>query len=110
MVFLPKKTTKRNFCHAAFEEEIKKQGLSILGWREVPVDTSALVEIAAKSEPNIDQAFCWKKVINNYRPAFNAKLLLQEKSLSISSASKFHKVIISTSQVFQLTHLFTKDF
>ncbi|MDN3619125.1 glutamate synthase large subunit [Polaribacter undariae] len=60
MVFLPKVSNQYNFCKTTFEEEIKQQGLAILGWREVPVDPSQLGEIALASEPNIEQLFVGK--------------------------------------------------
>ena len=60
MVFLPKVENQYEFCKAVFEKEIKAQGLSILGWRKVPVDSSQLGEIALASEPNIEQIFIGK--------------------------------------------------
>ncbi|WP_298505973.1 glutamate synthase large subunit [uncultured Maribacter sp.] len=57
MVFLPKTKNQYNYCKKEFEKEIKAQGLSILGWREVPVDSTQLGEIALASEPNIEQIF-----------------------------------------------------
>ncbi|ARV15140.1 glutamate synthase large subunit [Polaribacter sp. SA4-12] len=60
MVFLPKVTNQYDYCKSTFENEIKEQGLSILGWREVPVDSFQLGEIALASEPNIEQLFVGK--------------------------------------------------
>ena len=60
MVFLPKNNNQYRFCKETFEKEIKAQGLSILGWRDVPVDSSQLGEIALASEPNIEQIFIGK--------------------------------------------------
>ncbi|WP_237340599.1 glutamate synthase large subunit [Wenyingzhuangia fucanilytica] len=57
MVFLPKNTNQHKFCKEVFEKEITNQGLTVLGWREVPVDSSQLGEIALASEPNIEQIF-----------------------------------------------------
>tara|TARA_R110002049_G_scaffold25018_6_gene88260 strand:+ start:2557 stop:7068 length:4512 start_codon:yes stop_codon:yes gene_type:complete len=60
MVFLPKLSNQYNFCKTTFENELKNQGLAVLGWREVPVDSSQLGEIALASEPNIEQLFIGK--------------------------------------------------
>jgi len=60
MVFLPKNQNQYNYCKEVFEKEIKEQGLSILGWRTVPVDSTQLGEIALASEPNIEQIFIGK--------------------------------------------------
>ncbi len=57
MVFLPKNENQYRFCKSEFEKEITAQGLTILGWRTVPVDSSQLGEIALASEPNIEQVF-----------------------------------------------------
>ncbi|WP_397445389.1 glutamate synthase large subunit [Polaribacter sp. R77954] len=60
MVFLPKVSNQYNFCKTIFENEVRAQGLSILGWRVVPVDSTQLGEIALASEPNIEQLFIGK--------------------------------------------------
>ncbi|WP_246146980.1 hypothetical protein, partial [Seonamhaeicola marinus] len=60
MVFLPKIKNQYQFCKNIFEREIKAQGLSILGWRTVPVDSSQLGAIAKASEPEIEQIFIGK--------------------------------------------------
>ena len=60
MAFLPKNNNQYSYCKTTFENEIKAQGLVILGWREVPVDPSQLGEIALASEPNIEQLFVGK--------------------------------------------------
>ena len=60
MVFLPKVSNQYDFCKTTFENELKIQGLAVLGWREVPVDSCQLGEIALASEPNIEQLFIGK--------------------------------------------------
>jgi glutamate synthase (ferredoxin) len=60
MVFLPKVSNQYYFCKTIFEKELKIQGLTVLGWREVPVDSCQLGEIALASEPNIEQLFIGK--------------------------------------------------
>ena len=60
MVFLPKVSNQYDFCKTIFEKELKIQGLAVLGWREVPVDSNQLGEIALASEPNIEQLFIGK--------------------------------------------------
>ncbi|MFD2291766.1 glutamate synthase large subunit [Mariniflexile gromovii] len=78
MVFLPKVTNQYQFCKDTFEKEIKEQGLSILGWRQVPVDSSQLGEIAAASEPNIEQIFIGK-TDDITEAVFKAKLYAARK-------------------------------
>ena len=110
--FLPRSSNQSNFCIAAFEDEIKKQGLRIIGWRDVPVDTSSIGEIAAKSEPKIKQLFVDKNDQELSDLAFNAKLFAARKIAEhiISKSKLSQSDYISIYQVFQPQHLFTKDF
>ncbi|WNH14206.1 glutamate synthase large subunit [Thalassobellus suaedae] len=78
MLFLPKVKNQYQFCKDTFEKEIKAQGLSILGWREVPVDSSQLGEIALASEPNIEQIFIGKTEAID-EAVFKAKLYAARK-------------------------------
>jgi glutamate synthase (ferredoxin) len=78
MVFLPKISNQYNYCKTTFENEIKEQGLTILGWRKVPVDSSQLGEIALASEPNIEQLFIGK-TIEISEATFKAKLYAARK-------------------------------
>ena len=78
MVFLPKISNQYNFCKTTFENEIKEQGLSILGWRKVPVDSSQLGDIALASEPNIEQLFVGK-TSEISEATFKAKLYAARK-------------------------------
>ena len=74
MVFLPQKINQLNYCVEIFEKEIIKQGLEILGWRNVPVNSKVVGSIAAKTQPVIKQVFIGKNKIdrsrlgNEYRP------------------------------------------
>jgi glutamate synthase (ferredoxin) len=79
MVFLPKRVNQSNYCISIFESEIKKQGLSVIGWREVPVDSSKLGMIAAKSEPKIKQIFVDKQNFQLTDIEFNTKLFIAKK-------------------------------
>ncbi|WP_291800455.1 glutamate synthase large subunit [Lutibacter sp.] len=78
MIFLPKNKNQYIYCKNVFEEEIKNQGLEILGWRDVPVDNSQLGEIALNSEPTINQVFVGKGTIKDEN-IFKAKLYAARK-------------------------------
>jgi len=78
MVFLPKNKNQYNFCKQTFEKEINAQNLEILGWRDVPVDSSQLGEIALASEPNIEQIFIGKPADID-ATTFKAKLYAARK-------------------------------
>ncbi|MFT6699371.1 MAG: glutamate synthase (NADPH/NADH) large chain, partial [Porticoccaceae bacterium] len=74
----PKVSNQYDFCKTTFENEIKTQGLAVLGWREVPVDSSQLGEIALASEPNIEQLFIGKTDEID-ETTFKAKLYVARK-------------------------------
>ncbi|MBL30417.1 MAG: glutamate synthase large subunit [Flavobacteriaceae bacterium] len=79
MVFLPQKENQKTYCIGVFESEIKKQGLNILGWRNVPTKEGVVGDIASQTEPFIMQVF-----IGNPNPkvdenSFNTKLFCARK-------------------------------
>lgn len=79
MVFMPKSPNQVSFCKNTFESAIKDQNLSILGWRDVPVDVSNLGQIAAEKEPTVKQVFVGKNGLDITEQQFNAKLFLARK-------------------------------
>lgn len=79
MVFLPKSTNQANYCIAQFTQEIQENGLTLLGWRDVPTDTSCLGKIAGNIAPKIKQVFIGKSDKNLNALQFNAKLFAARK-------------------------------
>ncbi|HEY5434015.1 MAG TPA: glutamate synthase large subunit [Candidatus Limnocylindrales bacterium] len=57
MVFLPRDTASRAASVAFFEQVLAAEGLTFLGWRDVPTDPMGLGESASASRPVIRQAF-----------------------------------------------------
>lgn len=57
LVFLPSDDAERKVCKAKLEEFISAEGQELVAWRNVPVDKSAIGEIAARVEPVIEQVF-----------------------------------------------------
>ena len=79
MLFLPQKVNQSNFCIKIFEDEINKQNLKIIGWRDVPVNSKVVGSIAAKSQPIIKQVFIGKETSDQSEEDFNLKLYLARK-------------------------------
>jgi len=79
MIFLPKSYNQSRYCIQIFEKQIVKQGLSVLGWRDVPVDNSYMGKIASKIEPKIKQVFVGKNNLKLNELQFNAKLFTARK-------------------------------
>ncbi len=78
-VFLPQKQNQRNYCIAVFEEEIKRQGLQLLGWRDVPVNKAVPGRMATESEPYVKQVFIAKEAKEQDFFTFNLKLFIARK-------------------------------
>ena len=57
MVFLPRDEKLAGKCRAVCENAAKENNLKFLGWREVPVDMSAIGGMALESCPRIEQFF-----------------------------------------------------
>ncbi|MGB6154216.1 MAG: glutamate synthase large subunit [Pricia sp.] len=103
-VFLPQKENQRNFCISTFEENIKKQGLQLLGWRDVPVNRSIPGRIAMETEPFVKQIFIAKANDSQDYFDFNLKLFIARKVTE-------HTIInskLSESKFFYVPSLSTK--
>lgn len=57
LVFLPKSSEEAEVCKTQFQKVAEEEGLKVHLWREVPVDSSVVGEIALKAEPTIMQVF-----------------------------------------------------
>ncbi|MFN8633706.1 MAG: glutamate synthase large subunit [Chloroflexota bacterium] len=56
MVFLPREDlVARDLCTAIVDRALRAQGLTVVGWREVPVDRGALGEKALDTRPEVRQ-------------------------------------------------------
>ena len=56
MVFLPRNNfAQAELCRTLVESEVLRFGYSVLGWRQVPVDTSVIGEKAQATQPDIEQ-------------------------------------------------------
>ncbi|RAJ10385.1 glutamate synthase large subunit [Arenibacter echinorum] len=103
-VFLPQKENQRDYCIQVFESNIKKQGLKLLGWREVPVNKSIPGRIAAETEPYVKQVFVARENDEQDFFHFNLKLFIARKVTEHTvNASK-----LSESKFFYVPSLSTK--
>jgi glutamate synthase (NADPH) large chain len=103
-VFLPKKENQQTFCITVFEKHFKEQGLEILGWRNVPVDTTVLGELAAKTQPFIKQVFVGKENEAQDDFQFNLKMFIARKK----AEHEIYGSKLSESSFFYLPSLSTK--
>ena len=115
-VFLPKKFNQSSYCQNVFEKELKNQGLCVLGWRDVPVDTSNLGVIAARTQPKTKQLFVGKGNEELTELQFNAKLFAARKitehtvsKSKISEAKYFYLPSFSTTTIIYKGLLIPED-
>ncbi len=57
MLFLPRDAAARDACEKIVAAKISAEGQQLLGWRDVPVDSSGLGESVKKVEPVVRQVF-----------------------------------------------------
>src|SRR5690554_3607500 len=84
MVFLPQQELQRRECEAIIERIISEEGLTLLGWRTVPVNDKKIGETARGSMPYIRQVFVGrnKDLVDDL--AFERKLYIIRKRLENS--------------------------
>ncbi len=57
LIFLPKEESEAAFCIEILSKHIEAEGLKLVGYRDVPVDSSVPGEIAKTTEPMVKQVF-----------------------------------------------------
>jgi glutamate synthase domain-containing protein 2/glutamate synthase domain-containing protein 1/glutamate synthase domain-containing protein 3 len=57
MIFLPTDEADRRQCEAIFEQVVREEGQTVLGWRTVPTDGSSLGPTAQAAQPEVRQLF-----------------------------------------------------
>ena len=77
MVFLPPHADARQQCEKLFSAIIAEEGARLLGWRDVPVKSDAIGEVARSTEPFMRQVFIARDVLNEGQ--FERKLYVIRK-------------------------------
>jgi len=77
MVFLPPQADARQQCETLFAKVIAEEGARLLGWRDVPVKSDAIGEVARRTEPFMRQVFIARDVLNEGQ--FERKLYVIRK-------------------------------
>ncbi len=98
MVFLPRDKKNADHCVAVFERIAEEEKCGVLGWRDVPVSSGNIGELARSSQPQIRQLFLSR---NSYQPDnFERKLYvirrLVEKEISPHNNSEFSQFYVAS--------------
>ena len=81
MLFFPPDAEERKAYEAEWEKVIAEEGLSLIGWRQVPVDSTAIGQQARAVEPIIRQVFIGKSADIADAETFERKLYLLRRSV-----------------------------
>lgn len=76
MVFLPPNNDQRHHCEKQLEEIVRREGMDVLGWRNVPTDNLYLGDTAKSCEPFVAQVFIGCQVALTDDMAFERKLYI----------------------------------
>ena len=83
-LFMPKDTAWRKVIQSIIADQIKAEGLMLLGWRDVPTDNSSLGATVKPTEPTHMQVFIGRNDAAGARTEeeFERKLYILRKSIS----------------------------
>ena len=102
MIFLPRLYKLRRYYEECLEDIIKSEGQQLLGWRDVPTDTSSLGEMAKDCMPCIRQIFIRQGTETKNELDFERKLFVIRKkgekaaqAQSLILAKKFYIASLS---------------
>jgi glutamate synthase (NADPH/NADH) large chain len=74
VVFLPTGAESRHACERLFEQAVREEGQTFLGWRDVPTNNRSLGPTAVRSQPAIRQLFIGRHSSIDSDEAFERKL------------------------------------
>src|SRR5271154_3079486 len=90
MTFLPVEKHARLQCEGILERIVREEGLSVLGWRDMPVYASAIGRVARGSQPYIQQIFVGYEAVAGGatdEDAFERKLYVVRKRAEAEMAA-----------------------
>ena len=78
-LFLPPDLAERDAVKAELTKFVTAEGLTVLGWRNVPVDNSSLGKTAVEAEPHMEQVFVSRPATITCDEAYERKLYIIRK-------------------------------
>ena len=78
MVFLPVARQERVLCEGIIEKIVDEEGLSILGWRDAPINSNSIGRLARSTQPYIEQIFI-RRALGMDQDALERKLYIVRK-------------------------------
>jgi glutamate synthase domain-containing protein 2/glutamate synthase domain-containing protein 1/glutamate synthase domain-containing protein 3 len=92
MVFMPVERHERLFTEGLLERIVREEGLSVLGWRDTPINGDAIGRVARASQPYIQQIFIGRPADRSGTPEerqdwFERKLYVLRKRFETAVAA-----------------------
>ncbi|MGN6117733.1 MAG: glutamate synthase subunit alpha, partial [Nitrobacter sp.] len=81
-LFMPRDTAWRKVIQSIIADQIKAEGLTLLGWRDVPTDNSSLGVTVKPTEPHNMQVFIGRNGAAKTEDDFERRLYILRKSIS----------------------------
>jgi glutamate synthase (ferredoxin) len=81
LVFLPRDAKQCQGAQALFEQVVREEGQTVLGWRDVPTDDSSIGPTAKAAEPTFKQIFIGRAAAVPDDNAFERKLFVIRKRI-----------------------------
>src|SRR5467141_132575 len=81
-LFMPRETAWRKVIKSIIADQIKAEGLMLLGWRDVPTDNASLGETVKPTEPTHMQVFIGRNGAAKTEDEFERRLYILRKSIS----------------------------
>ena len=81
-LFMPHEKNWRQIVRDTYAEMIKREGLTLIGWRDVPTDNSTLGESVKPTEPKHMQVFIGRGKKKLSENEFERRLYILRKSIS----------------------------
>jgi glutamate synthase (NADPH/NADH) large chain len=95
MVFFNQDPARAEAARANMDKELLAEGLQLIGWRKVPVDTSVLGALALERLPQIEQVFIGGEGLSDQE--FATRLFCARRRSSVSNAADTDHYICSFS-------------
>ncbi|WP_316608955.1 glutamate synthase central domain-containing protein, partial [uncultured Ruminococcus sp.] len=101
MFFFPQNELRRNQAKKMFEIIAEKEGLAVLGWREVPCDPDAIGSKARECMPDIEQCFINRPQDIKRGIDFDRKLYVVRRSFEQSNEGTYVASLSSRTIVYK---------
>ena len=85
MLFLPVDPHDRLLCEGIVEKIAREEGLTVIGWRDTPINGNMIGRVARASQPYIEQIFI-RKALDMDQDALERKLFVVRKRAEIEVA------------------------